>query len=67
VVRGSLKRPTVIPVNLREVAVGKAPDVALRSGDIVFVPKSALGKIEEVTRQVLPLFQSMNYSENITE
>jgi len=67
VVRGSLRRPTVIPVNLREVKVGKAPDVALRSGDIVFVPKSALGKIEEVTRQVLPLFQSVNYSESLTE
>jgi len=67
VVRGSLKRPMVIPVNLREVAVGKAPDVALRAGDIVFVPKTALGKIEEVTRQVLPLFQNASYTDELTQ
>jgi polysaccharide export outer membrane protein len=57
VVRGSLKRPAVIPVDLRQVTVGAVPDVALRSGDIVFVPKTALGKIEEVARQVFPLLQ----------
>ena len=67
VVRGSLKRPTVIPVNLRDVAVGKAPDVELRSGDIVFVPKTALGKMEEVTQQILPLFQSINYTEALAD
>jgi polysaccharide export outer membrane protein len=60
VVRGSLKRPSVIPVDLRKLTVGAAPDVALRSGDIVFVPKTALGKLEEVTRQILPFLQSAN-------
>ncbi len=67
VVRGSLKKPTVIPVNLREVAVGKAPDVPLMSGDIVFVPKTALGKMEEVTRQILPLLQGVSHVRSVTE
>ena len=65
VVRGSLREPTVIPVNLRDVAVGRAADLPLKSGDIVFVPKSALGKVEEITRQVLPLIQGTNYVENM--
>lgn len=60
VVRGSLRRPAVLPVNLREVAMGAAPDVPLRSGDIVFVPKSALGKVDEIARQLLPLLQSVD-------
>jgi polysaccharide export outer membrane protein len=67
VVRGSLKKPIVIPVNLRQVAVGKAADIPLRSGDIVFVPKTALGKIEEVTRQIAPLFQIKAYAEELAE
>ncbi|MHC5056137.1 MAG: polysaccharide biosynthesis/export family protein [Planctomycetota bacterium] len=65
VVRGSLKKPTVIPVNLREVAVGRAADVALQSGDIIFVPKTALGKVEEITRQILPLVQGAAYVDDL--
>ena len=66
VVRGSMKRPSIIPVDLRKLTVGAAPDVALRSGDIVFVPKTALGKLEEVTRQVLPFLQSSSIVNDIT-
>ncbi len=61
IVRGSLKEPHVMPVNLRAVATGRAPDVELRTGDVVFVPKTALGKIDEVTRQLLPFLQSTYY------
>ena len=53
--------------NLRNVAIGTATDVSLTTGDIVFVPKSALGKIDEVTRQILPLLQSASYTKNITD
>jgi polysaccharide export outer membrane protein len=60
VVRGSLRSPTVLPVNIRHVATGAAPDVRLRSGDIVYLPKTALGKASEVTRQILPFFQTVN-------
>lgn len=66
VVRGGLKKPTVIPINLRSVATGKMPNFPLKSGDIVFVPKSALGKVEEITRQILPLVQSANYVHEVT-
>jgi polysaccharide export outer membrane protein len=66
VVRGSLRRPTVMPVDLRKLMVGAAPDVALRSGDIVFVPKTALGKIEEVARQLQPFLQDLDTSNSVT-
>jgi len=62
IVRGSLRRPAVIPISLREVAMGAAPDVPLRSGDIVYVPKTALGKVDEIARQLLPLLQSVEIS-----
>jgi polysaccharide export outer membrane protein len=65
VVRGSLKSPAVIPVDLRKLMVGVRPDVSLRSGDIVFVPKTALGKLEEVTRQLLPFLQGTTEVQNI--
>jgi len=65
VVRGSLRKPTVIPVNLRQVALGKAANFPLKSGDIVFVPKSALGKVEEITRQILPLIQGANFVDEL--
>ena len=58
VVRGSLRRPTVIPINMREIAMGAAPDLPLRSGDIVYIPKTFLGKASEITRQILPLLDS---------
>lgn len=66
VVRGSLSRPTVIPVNMRQVAIGATPDVSLRSGDIVYLPKTALGKASEIARQVLPLLQDVSYARDVT-
>ncbi len=57
----------VIPVNMRQVAIGAAPDVSLRSGDIVYLPKTALGKMEEVTRQILPLLQGSSYVREVIE
>jgi polysaccharide export outer membrane protein len=65
VVRGSLKNPEVYPIDVRRAATGLIKDMQLRSGDIVYVPKSVLGKLEEVTRQVLPLLQSVDYTNDI--
>ncbi len=46
IVRESLKKPKVIPVDLRKVATGREVDWELHSGDIVFVPKTFLGKAD---------------------
>ena len=59
IVRGSLRRPTLLPVNLRELATGGAPDVPLRPGDVVYVPKTALGKAAEIADQIYPLLRSL--------
>ncbi len=65
IVRGSLRRPTVIPINLRKVATGRTADVPLRSGDIVFVPKTVLGKTAEIAGQILPLLQTAQGSKDL--
>jgi polysaccharide export outer membrane protein len=65
VVRGSLTSPEIVPINLRAAATGAVPNVALRSGDIVYVPKSVLGKTEEIARQLLPLLQGVNSAEDV--
>ncbi|MFN7138002.1 MAG: SLBB domain-containing protein [Limisphaerales bacterium] len=38
IVRGSLSEPKIGVVNYKEIVRGKAPDVALEPGDIVYVP-----------------------------
>jgi protein involved in polysaccharide export with SLBB domain len=65
VVRGSLAHPTVIPVNMRGVAVGARPDVPLRCGDIVYVPKTVLGKASEIASQILPLLNDATISRDL--
>lgn len=46
IVRGSLKKPSVAIVNLKAVLTGKATDVLLQPGDIVWIPGRPLGLIE---------------------
>jgi polysaccharide export outer membrane protein len=58
VVRGSLRDPEVIPINLRLAATGRVPNVPLEAGDIVYVPKTVLGKTAEITRQIIPLLDT---------
>jgi len=57
VVRGRLSSPNVM--------MGRRRDIELAAGDIVLVPKHALGKLEEVARQVLPLLNSVNTADTI--
>jgi len=33
--------PTEVPIDLKEILAGKAPDVTLQAGDILFVPRSS--------------------------
>jgi polysaccharide export outer membrane protein len=47
----------LIIVNVSDLLEGKAPDVSLRPGDIVFVPNSAIGSWNEVVNQIAPTFE----------
>lgn len=47
IVRGKSTAPRIATVNLDAIMKGKAPDVRLHPDDIVWVPKSPWGKLEE--------------------
>ncbi len=54
VVRGSLKNPKVIPVDLDAIRTGSTLDARLEAGDIVYVPKTALKRFNEIAGLILP-------------
>jgi polysaccharide export outer membrane protein len=57
IVRGRLTRkPEVIPVNFGAIRTGKARDVYLKAGDIVYVPADPLIKIDRIIAKILPMF-----------
>lgn len=60
VVRGGLENPQVINVSTRDVfrKGHRDKDVPLRNGDIVYVPRSALGSLNVLLAQILPPLQS---------
>jgi hypothetical protein len=49
------------------VATGRTADVPLRSGDIVFVPKTVLGKSAEIANQILPLLNAAQRTKTLFE
>ncbi len=52
VVRGSMDKPQAALVNLQDILTGKATNVLLQPGDIVFVPKRPLGLLESTMELV---------------
>jgi protein involved in polysaccharide export with SLBB domain len=55
VIRGGLVHPEVISINLEALEDGDArQNVALQAGDIVFVPESFIGSVNEVITLVSP-------------
>ncbi len=52
VVRGTMDKPQAALVNLQEILVGRATNVLLEPGDIVFVPKRPLGLLETTVELV---------------
>ena len=42
IIRKSENGPIQVPVNIKEILAGKAPDVTLQAGDVLFVPNAAV-------------------------
>lgn len=59
IVRGRFKKPEIIAVNAKAVRTGDKPDVALKPGDVVYVPKTALAKTVDVVRQLDVIFSGV--------
>ncbi len=53
IIRGGLRTPQVAVVNIREIMRGREPDLALKGGDIVWVPRSPWTKLKNYTEAVL--------------
>lgn len=59
IVRGSLTNPELIVCNFKDVLEGKAQDVALAPGDIVYVPPTHLSKWAQMLDQIVPTIQAL--------
>jgi polysaccharide export outer membrane protein len=67
IVRGRMNKPKIIPVNAREVRVGRIADIQLQAGDVVFVPKTPLAKTVEVIRQLDTIFSGITSAERASK
>jgi polysaccharide biosynthesis/export protein len=52
IVRGSLDKPQAALVNLKDILTGKATNVLLQPGDIVFIPKRPMALLESTIELV---------------
>ena len=56
IVRGSLTQPSIATINFHHVLEGKAPDVELEPGDLVYVPTSPFVRLEIFADSILSTF-----------
>lgn len=56
---GSLHNPTVIMINFDEVLNGRAREVALEPGDIVYVPPTGLTSFARIMDKITPSIQAI--------
>lgn len=59
IVRGALSNPQLIVLDFKEVLQGKAQDVELEPGDIVYVPPTHLSKWAHMLDQIVPTIQAI--------
>lgn len=59
IIRGSLFNPTVIMINFDAVLNGKAREVALEPGDIVYVPPTGLTSFARIIDKITPTIQAI--------
>jgi polysaccharide export outer membrane protein len=59
IVRGALHNPTVIVADFEKVINGRAQDVQLEPGDIVYVPPTALTRYSRTIDKILPTIQAL--------
>ena len=55
----------LIPVDVKEIVQGKADDVELQVGDVVYVPRSRLADLGDATRDILSLLLTYQSVDNL--
>ena len=59
IIRGALHNPTVIMINFHEVLKGRAREVPLEPGDIVYVPPTGLTSFARIMDKITPSIQAI--------
>ena len=60
IIRGGLANPVMYKVDVDRILCGKAPNVRLKSGDIVYVPKDNISEYNVFIRKLMPTAQLVN-------
>ena len=60
IIRGGLSNPKMYKVNVDGILRGELPNVALKSGDIVYVPRDNISEYNVFVRKLLPTAQLIN-------
>ncbi len=56
IVRGSLTQPKIAELDYKAIVTGKAPDIRLEPGDIVYVPFSPFRRVAQLAEEILDQF-----------
>ncbi|MGB0712857.1 MAG: polysaccharide biosynthesis/export family protein, partial [Gammaproteobacteria bacterium] len=59
VVRGSLAAPELYVIDMKEVFKGRARDIELEPGDVVYVPASGLTEWSRIVNRIMPSIQAL--------
>ena len=60
IIRGGLANPTMYKVDLDGILRGERPNIALKSGDIIYVPHDNISEYNVFVRKLLPTAQLVN-------
>jgi polysaccharide export outer membrane protein len=60
IIRGGLANPTMYKVDLDGIVRGERPNVALKSGDIIYVPHDNISEYNVFIRKLIPTAQLIN-------
>jgi len=68
IIRGNLEKPTVLSFNLSKLLKGKEKkEILLEENDIIYIPKSFIGNINHVLKQILPTVQFLGWTYTLTD
>ncbi|MBF0243912.1 MAG: polysaccharide biosynthesis/export family protein [Planctomycetes bacterium] len=67
VMKGGPQDKSPMIVNYRDIVTGKAPNVELSAGDVVFVPETFITRLERVSGQVSNFMQSLLTGKDVEE
>ena len=59
ILRGSLTNPSVLMINFKEVLEGRAKEVPLEPGDVIYVPPTGLTSFARVVDKIVPTIQAL--------